>query len=199
MKAQSSAKPRSLESSRDALMPIHAITADLSTFSDRPLLAQSGRSYAAVPRSIRIHITLEPGSERAPAAEARAQQDEIFVFVPTLTLFRLLSSDSLAGAKPTLSEQYLRPIDLLSTMIIIYWQGSPLSHTRIRKGMSFVRTDADQFAAINLVSTPAVRTESPDVNTAVNDFVELRHTHVLLAVPDRNWSMLRSTCAASAG
>ena len=71
-------------------------------------------------------------------------------------------------------------------MIIIYWQGSPLSHTRIRKGMSFVRTDADQFAAINLVSTPAVRTESPDVKTALNDFVELRHTHVLLAMPDRD-------------
>jgi len=49
-----------------------------------------------------------------------------------------------------------------------------------------VRTVADQFAAINLVSIPAVRTESPDVKTALKDFVELRHAHVVLAMPDRD-------------
>ncbi|MBR1212799.1 ATP-binding protein [Bradyrhizobium sp. JYMT SZCCT0180] len=49
-----------------------------------------------------------------------------------------------------------------------------------------MRTVADQFAAINLVSTPAVRTESPDVKTAPNDLVELRHAQVLLAMPDRD-------------
>ena len=52
--------------------------------------------------------------------------------------------------------------------------------------MSVVRTVADQFAAINLVSIPAVQTESPDVKTALNDFVELRHAHVVLAMPDRD-------------
>ena len=52
--------------------------------------------------------------------------------------------------------------------------------------MSVVRTVADQFAAINLVSIPAVRTDSPDVKTALNDFVELRHAHVVLAMPDRD-------------
>ena len=49
-----------------------------------------------------------------------------------------------------------------------------------------MRTVADQFAAINLVSIPAVRTESPDVKTALKDFVELRHAHVMLAMPDRD-------------
>jgi two-component sensor histidine kinase len=74
--------------------------------------------------------------------------------------------------------------------------------------MSVVRTIADQFAevskergllrerghrirsefasAINLVSVPAVRTESPDDKTALNEFVELRLAHVVLAMPDRD-------------
>ena len=74
--------------------------------------------------------------------------------------------------------------------------------------MSVVRTIADQFAevskergllrerghrirsefasTINLVSVPAVRTESPDDKTALNEFVELRHAHVVLAMPDRD-------------
>ena len=44
-----------------------------------------------------------------------------------------------------------------------------------------------EFAStINLVSVPAVRTESPDDNTALNEFVELRHAHVVLAMPDRD-------------
>jgi hypothetical protein len=49
-------------------------------------------------------------------------QDEINSSVPAPGRVRLLSSGSLAGAKPTLSEQYLRPIDFQSTMIKIYWQ-----------------------------------------------------------------------------
>ena len=44
-----------------------------------------------------------------------------------------------------------------------------------------------EFAStINLVSVPAVRTESPDDKTALNEFVELRHAHVVLAMPDRD-------------
>ena len=49
-----------------------------------------------------------------------------------------------------------------------------------------MRTAADQFVEITLVSIPADRTESPDVKTARNDFVELRHAHVVLAMPDRD-------------
>jgi two-component sensor histidine kinase len=44
-----------------------------------------------------------------------------------------------------------------------------------------------EFAStINLVSGAAVRKESPDVKTALNDFVDLRHAHVVLAMPDRD-------------
>ena len=87
--------------------------------------------------------------------------------------------------------------------------------------MSVVRTIADQFAevskvrgllrerghrirsefasTINLVSVPAVRTESPDDKTALNEFVELRHAHVVLAMPDRDKLVVAAEYLCSIG
>ena len=48
------------------------------------------------------------------------------------------------------------------------------------------RVRSEFASAINLVSVAAVRTESPDVKTALNDFVELLHAHVVLVMPDRD-------------
>ena len=52
--------------------------------------------------------------------------------------------------------------------------------------MSPERIGSEIASAINLVPVPAVRTESPDVKTALNDFVELLRAHVGLAMPDRD-------------
>jgi len=48
------------------------------------------------------------------------------------------------------------------------------------------RIRSEIASAINLVSVPAVRTESPDVKTALNNLVELLHVHVVRAMPDRD-------------
>ena len=48
------------------------------------------------------------------------------------------------------------------------------------------RIRSEFASATNFVSVAAIRTESPDMKTALNDFVELLHAHVMFAMPDRD-------------
>jgi two-component sensor histidine kinase len=80
---------------------------------------------------------------------ARRVQEEITSSVQASDRVRGLSSGALASAKPTLREQYLRPVDFQSTMTRIQTSSDRRSsHIRIRKRMPVVRTVADQFVEV---------------------------------------------------
>jgi two-component sensor histidine kinase len=62
----------------------------------------------------------------------------------------------------------------------------PVSKERSRLRDRGHRIRSEFASAINLVSVAAIRTESPDMKTVLNDFVELLHAHVMFAMPDRD-------------
>jgi hypothetical protein len=80
---------------------------------------------------------------------------------------------------------------LLPSTPVVTASQKDLDRPPVSKGRGLLRERGhrirSEFApTINLVSGAAVRTESPDVKTALNDVVDLRHARVVLAMPDRD-------------
>jgi len=152
--------------------------------------AEIGSSYFQQPhpqtrfQECRHHCELVSGANQLPRAveaairEAVGRRGVSLVMIPSD-----VASQSALNAPPS------KASGLLPSTPVVTASQKDLDRQLVSKERGVLRQRGhrirSEFAsAINLVSVPAVRTESPDVKTALNDFVELLHAHVVLAIPD---------------